>query len=65
MDHDQERSDGTAPPIRQPQEVQRLAAWVGGLAVVLVEMSRGMRPATTLDPVATPAAPAAGSPAAR
>jgi hypothetical protein len=57
MDHDQERTDGTAPPpAREAQEAGRLAAWVGAFAVVLVEMSRGMRPATTLDPVATPAA---------
>ena len=56
MDQDHERIGGTAPPLRSPQEAGRLAAWVGGLAVVLVEMSRGMRPATTLDPVATPAA---------
>lgn len=36
--------------------VDRLAPWVGGLAVALVEMAQGRRPVTTLDAVATPAA---------
>ena len=56
MDHEHERTDGPAPSVHPPQGTGPLAAWVGSLAVVLVEMSRGMRPATTLDPVATPAA---------
>ncbi len=37
-------------------DAARLPAWVGGLAVVLVEMVQGRRPVTTLDAVATPAA---------
>lgn len=47
---------GAAPPLPTAPDGPRLAAWVGGLAVALVEMAQGLRPVTTLDGVATPAA---------
>jgi|DEB0MinimDraft_10_1074344.scaffolds.fasta_scaffold01012_11 hypothetical protein len=53
---EQHRTGGTAPPQPEDVDVERLAAWVGALAVVLVEMGQGMRPTRTLDAVATPAA---------
>lgn len=53
---DQERDEGAAPPVPEVPDAGRLSTWIGAIAVVLVEMSQGMRPATTLDPVATPAA---------
>lgn len=53
---DEDRTEGTAPPVTDGQGAERLAAWVGALAVTLVEMSQGMRPATALDPMTTPAA---------
>ncbi len=47
---------GAAPPPLDGPTDPRLAAWVGTLAVVLVEMAQGLRPVTTLDAVATLAA---------
>lgn len=47
---------GSAPSDPEQVDVGRIAVWVGGLAVALVEMSQGMRPITALDLMATPAA---------
>jgi len=41
---EQHPTGGTAPPQPDDVDVERLAAWVGALAVVLVEMGQGMRP---------------------
>ena len=47
---------GAAPPPLDGPADPRLAAWVGTLAVALVEMAQGLRPVTALDGVATLAA---------